>query len=72
MKLIPTPQDVREAREALQLTQPEAAALVHLGAGSRWSEIEAGITRMDPARWELFAIKTGMHPDYRGPKVGRT
>lgn len=66
MKQDPTPAQVRAARDAAGLSQAEAAALVHFKAAQRWSEIERGVSPMEPVRWELFRIKTGAHPDY-GP-----
>ena len=55
----PTPARVRRAREKANLTQPEAAALVHLAHGIRWSEYERGKHAISPAAWELFLYKTG-------------
>jgi putative transcriptional regulator len=60
----PDPADIRAAREAAGLSQEQAAAVVHLGNRMRWSEYERGARGMDPARWELFLIKVGRHPDY--------
>jgi putative transcriptional regulator len=57
MSHTPAPQEVRAAREAAELTQAEAAALVYLGHPNRWSEIERGVYPMHPAVWELFTIK---------------
>jgi len=53
----PKPEDIKAAREAAQLTQSEAAALVHctLSAWQRWEQAER---RMPPGLWELFKIKT--------------
>lgn len=60
----PTPAEVAEARKAAGLTQAQAAALVDLGAPTRWGEYECGRRKMQVYRWELFTIKTGNHPDY--------
>lgn len=60
-----TPEAVRAAREAAGLTQQQAAELVHLGQARRWSEYERGVHVIDMARWELFRIKTGQHPDFK-------
>lgn len=53
----PIPQQIRERREAAQLTQSEAASLVHVGlrAWQKWEGEERG---MPPGAWELFCIKT--------------
>lgn len=54
----PTPEQVRQAREELALTQTQAAALVHrtLSAWQRW---EYGERAMPVGTWELFLHKTG-------------
>lgn len=67
-KIIPTPAEIALARHAAGLTQDQAAELVFLGAGTRWGEYERGARLMDYSRWELFAIKTGQHPDYKPAK----
>lgn len=61
---LPTPEDIRRARDGADLTQAEAAELVHLGSPVRWSEYERGAQSIDAARWELFLIKTGQHADF--------
>lgn len=58
----PTPENIRRARDGADLTQADAAELVHLGSAKRWSEYERGAQAIDVARWELFLIKTGQHP----------
>lgn len=58
------PSLIRAARMAADLTQAEAAELVHLGNATRWSEYERGTQAIDAARWELFLIKTYQHPDW--------
>lgn len=60
----PTQEEVREARRIAGISQDRAAELVHLNSHARWSEYERGIRRIDIARFELFRIKTGQHPDY--------
>lgn len=60
----PAPEAIRAARDAADLTQAEAAELVHLGSAKRWSEYECGAQAMDAARWELFLIKTGQHNEF--------
>jgi len=73
---VPSPEQVRAAREAAQLTQAQAAALVHLGHYARWSEFERGEQPIDLARWELFLLKTLHFAEYRelvqiAPRHGR-
>lgn len=60
----PTKEDVQKWRKGAGLTQDEAAGLVHLGAGTRWSEYETGARKIDIARWELFLVKIGIHPQF--------
>jgi hypothetical protein len=55
---------VREHRQRAGLSQAEAARLVLLGDKARWSEYERGVGRIDAARWALFLLLTGQHPDY--------
>jgi DNA-binding transcriptional regulator YiaG len=59
----PTPREILEAREFAQLTQTQAAELVHARNYNTWANWEAD--RKDPrhramplAAWELFLIKT--------------
>jgi transcriptional regulator with XRE-family HTH domain len=60
----PTKEQVAAARRAANISQDTAAALVHLSSSVRWSEYERGERNIDPAKFELFQIKTGQHPDY--------
>jgi DNA-binding transcriptional regulator YiaG len=53
----PLPRQIRERREAADITQKDAAALVHAGVRS-FEDWEAGRRPMPPAVWELFCIKT--------------
>lgn len=62
---VPTPAEIADKRQRTGLTQPEAAELVYLSDGTRWSEYERGVRPIEPARWELFLIKTGQHRMYR-------
>jgi putative transcriptional regulator len=52
----PTPEEIKAAREAAQMTSAEAGALVH-STESKWREWESGARRMHPAFFELFNIK---------------
>jgi len=54
----PKPDEIREAREAAELTPDEAGEVVHSSA-IFWQEWENGERPMHPAFWELFRIKTG-------------
>ncbi len=54
----PTKEQVRSAREAAGLTQPQAAEVVR-GSMRAWQEWESGNRRMHPGLFELFQIKTG-------------
>lgn len=53
----PAPQEVKDARGEAELTQSQAADLVFvtLNAWQRW---EAGDSRMPPAAWWLFRLRT--------------
>jgi hypothetical protein len=62
----PAPEHIRATRTQAGLTQEQAAHMVCLGTRSRWNEYEQGIRPIDPARWELFLIKTGRHERF-GP-----
>lgn len=53
---MPSPSDIRAARNSAGLTQERAARLI--GATRRaWQEWEAGRRNMPPAKWELFQQK---------------
>ncbi|MFA6904414.1 MAG: helix-turn-helix domain-containing protein [Gallionellaceae bacterium] len=54
----PTPEEIRQAREAAGLTQTAAAAILHTTCRT-FQQWEAGDRRMHPAFWELFIAKTG-------------
>lgn len=54
----PDPAEIRAAREAAELSQAAAGALVHTTVRT-WQQWEAGDRRMHPAFWELFRIKAG-------------
>lgn len=70
MNTQPAPNEIADARKRAGLSQAAAASLVHLGSKSRWYEYESGYRPIDPARWELFLLKTDQHPDWQAaPKV---
>lgn len=52
----PTAAEIRDLRQRADLTQAEAATLVHANARS-WRYWEAGSVRMPVGLWELFRIK---------------
>lgn len=62
---VPSATVIKIARTAAGLTQAGAAELVHLRAVQRWNEYERGTRQIDLARWELFLLLTGQHPNYR-------
>lgn len=63
----PAPETIRTLRSTLQLTQKEAADLVHVSLRA-WQWWEAGQREMPLAAWELLVIKAGIHPLYQ-PKA---
>lgn len=56
----PTPAEIKEVRKKADLTQQQAAELVHRADGARWREWEGGKYGIDLAVWELFLVKTGL------------
>lgn len=57
MGVSPFPDQVAQARAAADLTQRQAAALVH-STEAAWRSWESGLRKMHPGLWELFQIKT--------------
>lgn len=55
---LPTPEEIRAAREAANLTQEQAAAIVHRSDRKRWNEWEQNKRQMQLDTWELFLRKT--------------
>ena len=53
----PSPAEIKAAREALGLTQTQAAAAVYVPLRT-WQRWESGDAPMHPAFWELFDKKT--------------
>ena len=62
--IVPTPQGILAARLAAGLTQAQAALLAGLSHPSRWVEYEKGRRSPESARWELFLLRAGLHPDF--------
>lgn len=58
----PSADEVRTARATAGLTQAEAAKLVHYTRSTSWAAVEQGRQQMDPARWHLFLLLTGLQP----------
>ena len=56
----PTPDEIRAAREALELTQAAAARLIYCSVRT-WQDWESGARRMHPAFWSLFLCTTSPH-----------
>lgn len=53
---VPTPAQIRRAREVARMTPQEAGALIHERA-VRWRAFETGDAHMHPASWELWNLK---------------
>ena len=64
------PSEIREARQAAGLSQTAAAALIHCSRSS-WAEWEGGVSKMHPAFWELFQIKSTTGKTPGDPMPGR-
>ena len=63
MLKFPQPAQVKVTRKALGFTQKESAEMVHSSLRA-WQLWEAGDRAMPSGIWELFVIKTGLHPLY--------
>ena len=62
----PTQAQIRIAREISNLTQAEAAAVVHAkhySAWQRWETTGSQHRQMPSAAWELFLLKTNLSTD---------
>lgn len=64
----PTIEEIRAAREETGFDRAQCAALVHLGHANRWAEYETGARLIDLAKWELFLLKTGQHPQLKATR----
>jgi hypothetical protein len=60
----PSPGDILSARRHAGHSQSQAARIVGLGSGMRWSEYERGTRRPEVARWALYLLATGQHPAF--------
>ena len=60
MSAPPTPDQIRAARAAANLTQQQAGELVHTD-GRTWRRWESGDRGINLAVWELFLLHAGQH-----------
>lgn len=58
--VIPSPAEIRQARELAGLSQTIAANLIYRTLRN-WQQWEGGERKMDPALWELFRLKAALH-----------
>lgn len=54
--LLPTPVEIRAAREGVGLTQSAAAEMTRVGLRT-WQQWEAGDRRMSLTAWDLFRVR---------------
>jgi len=54
----PTPDEIKEAREAAGLTQKQAANKIFSDSYRSWQDYERGQRRMHPAIWWCFLQRT--------------
>ncbi len=59
----PSAEKIKITRKTLGFTQKESAEMVHASVRA-WQLWEAGDRKMPAGIWELFVIKTGLHPLY--------
>jgi putative transcriptional regulator len=59
----PSTEQIKITRKTLGFTQKESAEMVHCSLRA-WQLWEAGDRTMPAGIWELFVIKTGLHPLY--------
>lgn len=55
--MIPTPDQIKQARQQAGLSQTAAATLIHSTLRT-WQDWEAGKAKMHAGLWELFQLKT--------------
>ena len=58
----PTPNQVRAARAAAELSAAAAAKLIHMD-GRSWRYYESGERAMHPSMWALFCSRAGIDAD---------
>jgi DNA-binding transcriptional regulator YiaG len=59
----PSAEKIKITRKTLGFTQKESAEMVHASVRA-WQLWEADDRKMPAGIWELFVIKTGLHPLY--------
>jgi len=57
--LSPTPDEVRATREAVGLSQTDAAALIDQTRAS-WARYEDGTRALNPILWQVWRIRAGL------------
>lgn len=60
----PQPDEIRRCREAARMTQAQAAAVAGLAGWRQWAAWESGERRPPSQAWELWLLKTRMHPTH--------
>ena len=58
----PSAEEIHAARERANLTQAQAATLVHSNE-RRWRDWESGTHKMRPSTWELFLLKVAQRTE---------
>ena len=65
---VPSPEQIKQAREQAGLTQTQAAAIIYKGlrtwAGWETPQGAKGHRKMDAAFWELFKTKITKTPNF--------
>lgn len=75
--ILPTPDEIRRAREEVGLTERQAAKLVHVSPNA-WQQYEMPATTQEyllipGAAWELFLLRTEqLRPDGSGFSFDRS
>jgi DNA-binding transcriptional regulator YiaG len=58
----PKPEQIRELREKLRLTQAQAADVIEYSVRA-WQQWEAGTRKMRPTLWKTFLEKVGVNKE---------
>jgi hypothetical protein len=66
---LPTPAQVKAARERAGLTLKQAAALAGSPNARAWLRYESAERQMGADRWALFLLALGQHPVYELVRV---
>lgn len=74
---LPTPEEIRDSRLRVNLSQAQACQIVGFREVMTWSNCErrrsdgTPIATMDPLRWFVFCLITGQHPAFvLAPRLG--